>query len=138
MKNDLANLVGAIGAAGVDPTGVVFVTGPREATLIKATVGPKLDNLVLETLGLPAKAVCAFAPAGIFSGYQDQPEIEASKDAVVHFEEDTPTDISTSGTAVAYPSKSAYQSDLIIIRVRANCAWAARPGAAQFVSSVTW
>jgi hypothetical protein len=50
MYEDLGNLTSAIGAAGIDPTGAVFVTGPREATIIKAKVGAKFDFPVLVTL----------------------------------------------------------------------------------------
>ena len=139
MAEDLGNLVAAIGAAGIDPSGAVFVAGPREATIAKAKLGPKFDYPFLVTLGLPAKSVACFAPAGIFSGYQDQPQIETTKEAAIHFDT-APTDISTAGTpaAVAYPVKSAFQTDLIVIRVRANCAWVAAPGAAQVISAVNW
>ena len=140
MADDLGNLVGAIGAAGIDPNGAVFVAGPREATIIKAKVGSRFDNQVLTTIDLPAKSVACFAPAGVFSGYQDPPQIETSIEAAIHFEDTTPTDISTAGTppAVAYPTKSAFQTNLIVVRVRANLAWAVATGAAQVIAAVNW
>ena len=137
MSEDLGNLTDAIGAAGIDPTGAVFVTGAREATIIKATVGFKFDYPVLTTLGLPAKSVACFAPAGIFSGYQDQPQIETSNKPALHFEDTDPTDISGAG-GVAAPVKSLFQTDVIAIRVRANCAWAVASGAAQVITAVNW
>jgi hypothetical protein len=84
--------------------------------------------------------VAAFAPAGVASGYQDAPTIEASREPVVHFEDTTPLDISTPGSppTVAAPSKSAFQTDIIAIRVRALCAWAVTSGAAQVVANVNW
>jgi hypothetical protein len=138
MADDLGVLTGAIGAAGIDPTGAVFVCGPREATIIKAKVGPKFDYPVLMTLGLPPKTVAAFAPAGVASGYQDQPEIETGKEMVLHMEDTTPADIVGAGGALAAPGKSMFQTDIIAIRVRAHCAWACASGAAQVIAAVNW
>jgi hypothetical protein len=140
MAADLAALIGAIGDAGVDPSDAVIVCGPREATVIKTKVGPRFDNPILMTLGLPAKTVAAFAPSGIASGYQGQPVVETGREMVLHMEDTAPADISAAGTppVVAVPTKSMFQSDLISIRVRAHAAWAAAPGAAQVISNVSW
>ncbi len=138
MTEDLGALTGAIGAAGVDSTGAVFVCSAREATIIKAKVGPKFDYPVLSTLGLPAKSVACFAPAAVASGYQDAPQIETSKTATVHFEDGSPADIVGPDGSLAFPTKAAFQTDLISIRVRARAAWAVTPGGAQIISNVTW
>ena len=138
MSEDLGALTGAIGAAGIDTTGAVFVCSPREATIIKSKVGPKFDHPVLSTLGLPAKSVACFAPAAVASGYQDAPQIETSKTATVHFEDGSPADIVGPEGALAFPTKAAFQTDLISIRVRARAAWAVTPGGAQIISNVTW
>jgi len=138
MAEDLGALTGAIGAAGIHPNGAVFVCGPRETTILKAKVGAKFDHPVLTTLGLPAKTVACFAPDGVASGYQDAPQIETSKEAVLHMEDTTPADIVSAGGVLAAPSKSMFQTDIIAIRVRAHCAWAVAAGAAQVVTSVNW
>ena len=137
MVDDLGNLIGAIGAAGIDTSGVVFVAGPKEATMIKIKVGPKFDYQIFSTtLGLAAGSVACFAPAGVASGYQGAPTIETRKPPTLHFEDTTPLDIS--GGSVAAPVKSIFQSGLISIRVRANVAWAVTTGAAQVITAVTW
>ena len=58
----------------------------------------------------------------------------------MHFEDTTPLPIGTPGspTTVAAPTRSAFQQDLVVIRVRARCAWAALPGAVQVINSVGW
>jgi hypothetical protein len=137
MVTDLGNLAGAIGAAGIDASNLVYVAGSREAVIMKAKLGPKFDYQILATLGLPAKSVACFAPAGIASGYSDAPTVEAKTEAVLHQEDTSPLDISTSG-AVAAPSKSVFQTNLIALRVRGNCAWAAAPGAAAVITAVNW
>ncbi len=140
MSDDLAALATAIGAAGIDPTDAVYATGPREATLIKTRASLKFSNTVLTTLGLPAKTIVALAPNGVFSGYDGAPQIETGRESVIHFEQDAPLDISTPGTppTVAAPAKSMFQSDMIAIRVRTNCAWVAAPGAVQVINTVNW
>jgi hypothetical protein len=137
MAEDLANLVGAIGNAGIDANTAVFVCSPREAMLISVKVGSGLfDARVLTTLGLPAKTVACFAPAGIASGWQDAPTIETSKESVIHYESTAPADIVAGVPAT--PTKSMFQTDVISIRVRANAAWACAAGAAQVISGVNW
>jgi hypothetical protein len=138
MATDLADLVGAIGAAGIDASGAVFVMGAREAAIAKIKVGPKFDYPILETLGLPPKTVCVFAPAGVASGFQDAPTVETSREASFHLEDTTPAQIVGAGGALAVPTKSAFQSNFVSIRVRGNCAWGAAPGAAQVVSGINW
>nr|WP_224741168.1 hypothetical protein [Bradyrhizobium sp. 2S1]MCK7667577.1 hypothetical protein [Bradyrhizobium sp. 2S1] len=138
MVEDLGALTGAIGAAGIDTTGAVFVCSPREATIIKTKVGPKFDYSVLSTLGLAPKTVACFAPAAVASGYQDPPQIETSKTATVHFEDDGPVDIVGPAGAIAVPTKTAFQTDLISIRLRARAAWAVTPGGAQIINNINW
>lgn len=138
MAEDLGALIGAIGASGIDPSGAVFVCSPREATIIKIKVSPKFDHPVLSTLGLPEKTVACFAPAAVASGYQDAPQIETSKTATVHFEDDSPADIVGTDGVIAAPTKSAFQTRLISIRVRARAAWAVTPGGAQVINNVNW
>jgi len=118
IAHDLANLVAAIGAAGIDPSDTVYVAGPREVSLMQSLVNP--DNAIM-SLGVPAKTVIAIAPAGIASGYQGPPQIESSKDAVIHFEDTNPQPIVGTGGAVAQPSKSAFQTFVLAVKVRAEC-----------------
>jgi hypothetical protein len=138
MPEDLGALVGAIGASGIDPSEAVFVCSPREATIVKTKVGPKFDYPVLSTLGLPAKTIACFAPAAVASGYQDAPQIETSRTATVHFEDGSPVDIVGPDGALALPTKTAFQTDLISIRVRARAAWAVTQGGAQIINNVNW
>jgi hypothetical protein len=138
MASDFGAMIGAVGLAGVDPSGAVFVMGPREAAIAKTKVGPKFDFSILMSLGLPPKTVAVFAPAGIASGYQQAPTIELSTETVLHMEETAPAEIVSPGGALAAPVRSMFQTNCVAIKVRANAAWAAVPGAAQFVAGVNW
>jgi hypothetical protein len=140
MADDLGALAATIGAAGIDPNGIVYVAGPRESVIIKTLSGMSFDNPVLTTLGLPAKTVAAFAPAAIFFGTKGAPVIDLRKPAhaTLHFEATNPAPIVGSPSVIAAPVRSAYQEDLVTIKVTADCAWAVAPGGAQFISNVTW
>jgi hypothetical protein len=134
IGKDLSNLIGAIGAAGIDPTDTVFIAGPREASLIQS----QTDNDALMSLGIPAKIVIAIAPAGIASGYQGPPDIQTSKEMTLHREGSTPLPIVSSPGTVAAPSTSLFQTYLLAVRVRCLAAWCAAPGSVAYVSSVNW
>jgi hypothetical protein len=140
MCDDLAALVAAIGAAGIDTRDVVFVCSPREATIIKVKASPKFDSLVLPTLGLPAKTVVCIAPMALASGYRDAPEVETSREAAYHFEDTSPLPIGTPGAppTIAAPTRSLFQENVIGVKVRARLAWCVAPGGAQIVSGINW
>jgi hypothetical protein len=90
------------------------------------------------TLGLALKTVAAFAPAAVASGYREAPEIETSREALIHFEDTTPAAIIGTGGTLAVPTRSAFQTDVIAIKVRGRAAWAVAPGGAQVVANVNW
>ena len=86
---------------------------------------------------LAPKTVAAFAPSGVFCAYDGTPTVEVVKEALIHFEDTTPANISD-GTGVAAPTKSAFQTDLLALKIRAECSWVAVPGAAQSIVGVSW
>jgi hypothetical protein len=134
IAKDLSNLVGAIGAAGIDPSDVVYVSGPREVSLMQNLA----DVDAIMSLGVPAKTVIAVAVSGVASGYRGPVEIDISRESVLHFEASSPGEIVSTPGVSATPSKSLFQSGLIAVRVRANAAWAAAPGAVAYTTGVNW
>ena len=51
----------------------------------------------------------------------------------MHFEDTNPTEIVSTPGTVAVPSKSAFQTGLIVISVRADVAYSAAAGAVQLI-----
>ena len=134
-------MAGAMAAAGVDPEGMILVAAPQQAITLKLLAGPKFDNQVFGTLALPDGTIAAFAQGAVAAAFDGAPSIEASKEAVVHFEDSAPLAISTPGSpnTIAAPTRSAFQQDMLIIRVRAKATWGIiAPGGAQVISSVKW
>jgi hypothetical protein len=133
MNEDVAALAAAVAANGIDTSDLVFIASAGEAETLKLKSGPNWDRDVLPSLGLPPKMLIAAAPSGIASGYQGPPVIESSSSPALVFDDTAP------GNPPSPPStRSAYQQDLVVVRVRAECAWAALPGSVQFVQSINW
>ena len=136
---DIAALATAIADADISADDMVVVAAPAQAATLRV-LAPSFANLIIGTTALAAGTVVGIAPAGVAVGYSGAPEIETSKQGLIHSEDTTPLAIGTAGSppTVAAPTRSAFQSDLIVIRVRARCAWAALPGAVQFIETVGW
>jgi hypothetical protein len=137
MSADLGNLAGAIAEAGIDADDVVFVAHPETATKLRLQASTAFTATVLGSPQLAVGTVIAVAPGGLMTGYSGEPDVETSTEATIHFEDTNPLPIS-SGGVLATPTRSAFQQNMIVIRCRLRCAWAALPGAVQVVHSVTW
>ena len=136
--SDLANLVAAMAAAGVDGTDAVFVMSPGAVIKLRALLAPGLNfsNSLLGSLGVPAKTVIAVNPSGLASGYSGQTETEVSRSGTIHL--DTNAQPIVDGGAMSAPVLSAWQSDLLFVKLRAKLSWIAVPGAVQVVQNVNW
>jgi len=141
IAEDIGAMAAAMAAAGVDPEGMILVAAPQQAVALKLLAGPKFDNPVFGTTALADGTVAAFAQGAVAAAFDGSPTVEASKEAVVHFEDTTPLAIGTPGSpnTVAAPTRSAFQQDMLIIRVRAKATWAViAPGGAQQITGVKW
>ncbi|WFU53024.1 hypothetical protein QA639_25465 [Bradyrhizobium pachyrhizi] len=137
MAEDISNLAGTIADAGIDVSDVVFIAPPREWMMLQLRSGSNFRSEVLPSAGVAAKTVIAVAPAGLSCGYDGVPTIETSKEACIHYEDTAPADISGSG-ALATPTRSFFQTDVVGIRLRSNLAFAAARGAVAYVEGVSW
>jgi hypothetical protein len=141
VAGDIANMAQAIADAGISIAGLVLVAGASAAVKLKLLSGPLFDHEILETTALPGTTVIAIQPAAIATGFTGAPTVEVSKHAVAHWENTTPLPIASPGSpnTVAAVTRSAYQSNLLFLKVRLNGAWAVvAPGAVQVVNLVTW
>jgi hypothetical protein len=132
---DVAALAAAIAAANVDPNDMIVIASPRQAEVLRNS--PGLSRTVYASLALADKTICGFAPAAIASAFAE-PVIETSKEAVLHMESATPTDITGGTPSPAVPVRSVFQTDMIALRCRAKATWAlVAPGAAM-ITATSW
>jgi hypothetical protein len=111
--------------------------GARDGLL----AGPGFNLTVVPTAALASGTIVAIEVGAIASGYRGVPEITASKDAPVHMEDSAPAQISTVGSpnTIAGNVLSAYQANLLLLRLILKCSWTTRaPGMVQLISSATW
>jgi hypothetical protein len=137
---DVAALAQAIGSAGVSIDSMVLIGTPALATKVPFFDGPHYDDRVFSSAYLPTGQLIGIVPQGLASGYQGQVDIETGIAAVVHLEDTTPLPIGTPGTPPvgAVPTASAFQAYLIVVKVRAKCAWCVQPGAVSLVTGAAW
>jgi hypothetical protein len=136
MFEDLSKLGGAV--ARVAGNSTVFVAAPEQAIVIKLLAAPQFDATVLSSSALPAKTVIAIAPAALVSGYAPAPEIDASREATLHWDT-APAEIVGSGGVIASPVGSLFQSDKIGLRLHMPLAWVLRAtNAIAYMNAVAW
>jgi hypothetical protein len=62
------------------------------------------------------------------------PQVETSLESTLQYS-DTPA---AGGPLAGGPTLSAFQQELINIKLRGRAAWAVQPGGAQIIQNVTW
>jgi hypothetical protein len=138
LENDLAALAKAI--AGVTST-VAFIANPAQANMIPILREFPLPFPVWPTIQVPAGTVIGLDPKAFCSAFNPTPEISATAEGLLHFEDTTPQQIGTVGTpnVVAAPTQSLWQRDYVAVRLFLRCAWCWRvPGAVAWVQNTTW
>lgn len=138
---DVRALTDAIVAAG-GGTDIRLVMQPGRAVALQGLL-PGFNPLPVHTtaFGVAANEILAVDAAALASSFAAAAEIEASRDAAVHFESATPLPISTPGTpnTVAAPVLSAFQAGLIVLRARLPATWVMRlAGGVAHITGCTW
>jgi hypothetical protein len=114
---------------------IMFFCSPGRALSLSTYL--EGDAEVFGSSSIPAGQLIAVDSAAFASGYGAVPSIEASLSMAIHFEDTTPLQIGTPGSPpiVAAPTRSAFQSDLIVLKCRLDCSWVMRTPAVAFISS---
>ena len=139
MDADLALLASAIGD---NTSGLAYVMHPAQAAAVRlrrSTAFPA-DIPIWSTIAVAEGTVIALDPLALVSAFGAEPEITASREAVLHMDT-APLPIGTVGSppAVAAPSRTLWQTDCIAVRLVLRAAWAWRaPGAVAWISDTTW
>jgi hypothetical protein len=95
----------------------------------------------IPSVNVPAGRLIMIDAADFATAAGDQPEFEASEQAVIHAEDTSPAQISAAGTpnTVAAPVISMFQTASIALRMLLDVTWAMRrTGMVQWVDDVDW
>jgi Phage capsid family len=130
MLTDLAAL--AAGPAAVGGLDLAYVCAPSEAVKLTFAMGAQFKLPIIASGGIPPKTVICLALPALVSATDPQPQLESARDAVLHFDDASPSDLGT-------PSKSMFQIDSVAIRLTQFVAWGLRAtGGASWMQNVTW
>jgi hypothetical protein len=139
LTADIKALVAAIVTAG-GGANIGFIANPVQAVSLRLRSGGFPFQL-FESPGITAGTIAAIELGGFASGLGDAPRIESSVEVALHYEDTAPTAIGTAGApaTVAAPVRSAFQSDLLVLRLILPVAWGQRSdGLVQVINDVTW
>jgi hypothetical protein len=141
VLGDLSKMASAMSTAKISTTGLTFVMNEADALRMRGLVPSQLfasAYTIAESNKATQGTVIAVAPRaiGMFVG---NPEIEAKDGPTFHCDTE-PGDIVSAGTPVSGGNViSAFQRDLVLLRVRLSATWAKLgPAAVQFVSNISW
>jgi HK97 family phage major capsid protein/HK97 family phage prohead protease len=154
---DLKGLVGTL-IAGTNGNlrAPVWIMNPADAlavSLTQAAAGgafPFLEEIGRDTLmgyplitssTCPVDTMFFLDAADFITATGDSPRFDVSDQAVLHMEDTTPLQISSTGTppTVAAPARSLWQTDTIGIRMIMDLNWAVRrTGVVAYTTAMTW
>ncbi len=122
---------------------IVFIAAPDQALRLSLRRA-EMPFRLLSSAALTAGTVMAVAVNALATAVDHQPEIDASKDALVHMETNpahigTPDDADADTAAqIAAPSRSFYHTDCVALRLILGASWQVRAaGAVAVVSGAT-
>jgi HK97 family phage prohead protease len=157
LVGDIGNLSGALltGTKG-NVRNPVWLMNPQQINKIGLTAAPGAGVFpfreeigagrlggwpVIDSGTIPLGTVIVMDAADFVAVGGEAPRFEISDQATLHFEDTTPTDITTTGTppVAAYPVKSMWQTDSLALRLILPTNWTIRrAGVVAWTQSVTW
>lgn len=146
FAGDVRALAAAIEASGplLAPVILMSVTSAMligsQRIMLDTTTPITLPIIAAPTV--PAKRLIMLDAANFASAEGDEPEITTSKEVLIHEEDTAPLAIASGAqgaATLATPSRSAWQTNCLSIRLLQDCTWAlTRSGRASYVDAVTW
>lgn len=133
----LADAVAA-GGGGGSP---MFFTSSGRALALKAYLDEAGADRVHGSAYIGSGVLICVDPRGFASSWSSDPQIEASIQATLHYEDTSPQQIGTAGSpnVVAAPSRSLFQTDVVALRCIVRGTWAMRVPAVSFISTgLSW
>jgi hypothetical protein len=140
LTADLGKLAAAIATADIFAEDLVLCMNPADAIKARGLLSPAFANTytIVGTSAVSSGTIVALAPSAIATFF-GTPQLDVTKDALVSMATD-PADIVAGGALKAGTDvKSAWQADLLVLRLRLRATWAPLATAAvQKITSVTW
>jgi hypothetical protein len=137
LVDDLQKIATALGPVAGN-SNIVLVGSSDAAAALKMRLPEGAEWPVLTSNSLAAKTVIGVATSCIVSAIDGVPQIEASKEAAIHYDT-VPGEIVDIGGVRAAPVGSLYQTDNVGLKLRWPISWALRDARGiAFMTGVNW
>jgi len=138
---DMRALIGAIVTAGGGQNIFIFARPDELVAISILAPAATISNVTfVPTPSLTDGSIVAVEAGAIASGFPALPDIDISREALIHFDT-VPQPIGAVGTpnVVAAPTRSLWQTASLALRLILRVAWVVRtPGMVQVVNGATW
>jgi hypothetical protein len=138
MMADISAVIAAVSAVSGN-TPPVLIANPARAGRLRLHGGAGIGTMTI--LASPAIAptdLIAVAPDAIASATGSTPEMQASQESVLHYQDGTPVNIGDV-SGVATPSRSMFQTDCTALRIKMPASWARRDDrAVAWLTATGW
>jgi hypothetical protein len=124
LSDDLQSIAKALAPVSGDGN-IVLCASPAQAVAIRTRPAGQPGWPVLMSAQIADKTLIGVAANALVSAVERAPQIDASKEAEIHYETN-PQPIVGSGGVVATPVGSVYQTDSVALRVKLPVTWALR------------
>src|SRR5262245_60152557 len=117
---------------------IAIVAAPAQAVALRLRMPAELTWPVLTSASLAAGTVVAVATNAVVSAVEGSPQIDASRDASVHWDT-VPDEIVDIGGVYARPVASSFQTEAVALRLRWPISWALRASnGLAWMQGVNW
>jgi Phage capsid family len=137
LSDDLQTIARALAPISGDG-GIVLIAAPAQAVALRTRPAGQPGWPILMSAALADKTLIGVGVNALVSAVEGAAQIDASKEAEVHYETN-PQPIVGTGGVVATPVGSVYQTDSVALRVKLPVTWALRnPRGLCWLSGVVW
>jgi hypothetical protein len=138
LVDDLQKIATAFGSV-TGNSGAVLIAAPAHAVALRLRLLGAVEWPVLTSASLAAGTVIGVATRAVVSAVEGAPQIDAGREASVHWSDSAPADIVGSGGAVASPVGNVFQKDSIALRLRWPITWGLRSSSGiAWMQNVNW
>lgn len=137
IVDDLQALATAVAAVAGNGE-IAIVAAPAQAVALQLRMPAELTWPVLTSASLAVGTVVAVATNAVVSAVEGSPQIDASRDASVHWDTG-PDEIVDIGGVYARPVASSFQTEAVALRLRWPISWALRASnGLAWMQGVNW
>jgi hypothetical protein len=136
LVEDLGALAEAVGAFSGNGQ-LAFIAAPAQYVAIRLRAAKPLEFPVWQSMALPKGTVACVALPTFVSAVGETPDFDLSLNAALTMT-DPGTEFATTAGVLGTPTESAFQADLIGLRLRLPLSWGLRAAGVSWLQNANW